>query len=265
MKYIVDHDYHIHSYLSACAKDPEQTAERIVKYAKDHGLKSVCVTDHFWDREAPYGVTENNPWQNWCYRQDYTHISQILPLPKDPEVEFLFGCETDMDMLDVIGLPKKNMDRFDFIIIAPSHLHMEGFGLKHGATLEEKAEVWVHKHETLLNMKLPFHKIGLAHMIFSTKVTNLIPDDTFRRIFTKAAEVGVGIEMNFGVPSADASEEAKRDLRRPYILAKECGCKFYLGSDTHQAKFLDSGYNKLCDMVDFLGFEESDKFILKKD
>ncbi len=262
MKYIVDHDYHIHSYLSACAKDPEQTAERIVQYAKDHGLKRVCVTDHFWDEDAPYGVTENNPWKNWCHRQGYAHISQILPLPKDPEVEFLFGCETDMDMLDVIGLPKKNFDRFDFVIIAPSHLHMEGFTVKHGATLEEKAEAWVHKHETLLNMDLPFHKIGIAHMLFSHYMMDMIPDDTLRRIFTKAAEVGAGIEMNFGIPT---DPDVIRGFRRPYYLAKECGCKFYLGSDTHVAQHLDSSYERLCAMVDFLGFEESDKFIPKKD
>ncbi len=263
MKYIVDHDYHIHSYLSACAKDPEQTAERIVKYAKDHGLKRVCVTDHFWDREAPYGVTENNPWQNWCYRQDYTHISQILPLPKDPEVEFLFGCETDMDMLDVIGLPKKNMDRFDFVIIAPSHLHMEGFAVKHGATLQEKAEAWVHRHETLLNMDLPFHKIGLAHPTFSTAVQDLISDDTFKRVFTKAAEVGVGIELNLVIPD---DLDVQRRMLRPYYIAKDCGCKFYLGSDSHRACDLDVRYEtKLCRAIDILGFEESDKFILRKD
>lgn len=263
MKYIVDHNYHIHSYLSACAKDPEQTAERIVQYAKDHGLKRVCVTDHFWDREAPYGVTENNPWQNWCYRQDYTHISQILPLPQDPEVEFLFGCETDMDMLDVVGLPKKNFDRFDFVIIAPSHLHMEGFAVKHGATDEEKAEAWVHRHEALLNMDLPFHKIGLAHLTYKYEVMDMIPEEDYKRIFTKAAEVGVGIELNFGVPT---DPDLLKKVLHPYRIAKACGCKFYLGCDSHRACELDVRYkNKLCRMVDALDFEESDKFIIKKD
>ena len=39
MKYIVDNDMHIHSYLSLCAADKEQTAERILQYAKENGYK----------------------------------------------------------------------------------------------------------------------------------------------------------------------------------------------------------------------------------
>ena len=37
MRYAFDHDYHIHSYLSSCSKDPEQTAERILAYAEENG------------------------------------------------------------------------------------------------------------------------------------------------------------------------------------------------------------------------------------
>ena len=49
MKYIVDHDYHIHSQLSSCSRDPEQTPERILRYAKDNGLTKLVLTDHYWD------------------------------------------------------------------------------------------------------------------------------------------------------------------------------------------------------------------------
>lgn len=31
MKYIVDHDFHIHSRLSSCSDDPRQTPKRIVE------------------------------------------------------------------------------------------------------------------------------------------------------------------------------------------------------------------------------------------
>ncbi|MBQ9543675.1 MAG: PHP domain-containing protein, partial [Clostridia bacterium] len=47
--YAVDHDLHIHSQLSSCSSDPELTPERILAYAEQFGLKTVCVTDHFWD------------------------------------------------------------------------------------------------------------------------------------------------------------------------------------------------------------------------
>ena len=39
-------DYHIHSCLSSCSSDPEETPERILQYAHENGLKEVCITDH---------------------------------------------------------------------------------------------------------------------------------------------------------------------------------------------------------------------------
>ena len=46
MKYIVDNDLHIHSQLSLCSSDPEQTNERILEYAEENGLKTICLTNH---------------------------------------------------------------------------------------------------------------------------------------------------------------------------------------------------------------------------
>ena len=64
MRYIVDNDLHIHSEISLCSRDPEQSNERILKYAIDNGLKTVCVTDHFWD-EKVVGASE------WYSKQGY--------------------------------------------------------------------------------------------------------------------------------------------------------------------------------------------------
>ena len=49
MRFPVDHDYHIHSKLSSCSKDPEQSTAHILEYAKEHGYRQICLTDHFWD------------------------------------------------------------------------------------------------------------------------------------------------------------------------------------------------------------------------
>ena len=38
MKYIIDNDLHIHSKISSCSNDPEQTNERILRYAEENGL-----------------------------------------------------------------------------------------------------------------------------------------------------------------------------------------------------------------------------------
>lgn len=49
MKYKIDHDFHIHSVLSPCVKNPEQTVENILAYGEKNGFVAICLTDHFWD------------------------------------------------------------------------------------------------------------------------------------------------------------------------------------------------------------------------
>ena len=56
--------------------------------------------------------------------------------------------------------------------------------------------------------------------------------------------------------------EDKEILLRPYKIAKDCGCKFYLGSDSHKiAAFTDVKEN-FEDIITSLDLKETDKFIL---
>ena len=82
MRYIVDHDLHIHSYGSMCSGDPEQTPERILQYALDEGFTAVALTDHFWDEKVP-GASK------WYSKQDYPHICQSKPLPKSEGIRVI--------------------------------------------------------------------------------------------------------------------------------------------------------------------------------
>ena len=261
MKYIVDHDYHIHSCLSTCSRDETHTPERILQYAKAHGLKKICLTDHFWDETVP-GASP------WYQKQDYAHICQALPLPADPEVEFVFGCEIDMDKFLTLGLAQEHFDRFDFVIIPTTHLHMKNFTIDPDATLEQRADAYGKRLQRVLEMDLPFHKIGIAHLTCPLMangrwedhltVLDSISDDTFTRLFTKAAEVGVGIELNFAV--RDYTPQDLPRVLRPYKIARSCGCKFYLGSDTHRTEEQEKGFANLQAMVEVLDLEETDKF-----
>ena len=49
----IDHDLHIHTELSSCSRDPEQNAAFLLSYAQRNNLKTICVTDHFWDETVP--------------------------------------------------------------------------------------------------------------------------------------------------------------------------------------------------------------------
>lgn len=265
MRYVLDNDMHIHSGLSLCSKDPEQTPERILQYAKDNGITTLVLTDHYWDESIPdvtnFYTVQNFPW-----------ICQAKPLPQCEGIRFLFGAETDIDKNMRLGLPKEKFDDFDFVVIPTTHLHMKNFTIteEDASTVEGRAKVWIKKLEALLNMDIPFHKVGIAHLtcglIAPTReeylqVLDLLPTEKLTELFTKCANLGAGIELN----SYDMKfkEEEADTVLRIYRIAKSCGCKFYMGSDAHHPEALDYAPTSFNRAIDVLGLTEDDKFILK--
>ena len=190
MRYIVDHDIHIHSRLSSCSHDPEQSPEVILNYATECGYKYVCLTDHFWDETIP-GAS------NWYKPQNFAHICESLPLPQNDKVKFFFGCEAEMDQYLTVGVSKEVMEKLDFFIVPITHLHMAGFTRPaEDNTNELRVQHFIKRFNALLDYDLPAHKVGIAHltchlMTPEKTVANLveclalISDDTFRDLFTR--------------------------------------------------------------------------------
>ena len=259
MKYQIDHDLHIHSFLSTCSRDPSQTPEAILRYAEKNGLSTICLTDHYWDSSVP-GASR------WYAPQNFDHIAESLPLPQGKGTAFLFGCETDLDKNFVLGTPPARFDDFDFIVIPTTHLHMSGFTIS-GEDAERddrRAALWIERFDRVLDMDLPFRKVGIAHLACSlikrgdyASVLARVPAGEMERLFTKAASRGCGIELN----STDCSHPDEETLR-VFRTAKYCGCKFYLGSDSHDAGDLAGAIEPLARMIDLLDLKESDKIEL---
>ena len=264
MKFQFDHDYHIHSRLSLCSSDPEQNNESILQYAKDEGLREIVLTDHFWDEKIPKA-------SDWYKKQGLEYIKQALPLPQDKDVRFLFGVETEFNKTHTVAMARETFDEFDFVIIPTTHLHMRGLTIAeedYDAEDDTRSRLWVSRMDALLSLDLPFRKIGIAHLacpLFDKrsrghylKALDNIPTAEMEKVFAKAAEVGVGIELN----RADMSfkdDEADTVLRM-FRVAKSCGCKFYCGTDAHHP----NGFVKARDVferaIDLLGLTENDKF-----
>ena len=261
--YSIDHDLHIHTLLSSCSRDPEQTTDRILRYAKENGFRKVAVTDHFWDEKI------DGP-SDWYRPQDYAHIAQSLPLPKADGIEFLFGCEAEMDKNGRLGIARETIDKFDFVIIPTTHLHMRGFTIaEEDDSLPRRAAVYVKRFEKLLSEDLPFHKIGIAHLTcyliakkpsYATHVEllDLIPDSTFYDLFRETAKLGAGVELNF--PLSSYGEEQRERVLRPYRIALDCGCRFYFGSDAHHPDALDRAPANFRAIAEALGLSDADRF-----
>ena len=266
MRFIYDHDLHIHSRISPCGGDPNQTPERILQYAVDNGLKTICITDHYWDGTVPHP-------RGTGAGQTTAQIKSVLPLPQKDGIRFLFGAETEMDLDCTIGVGKEMIEELAFIIVPLNHLHMVGFSCRGDEDAAERAEWIIKRFDALLNADIPHHKVGLAHftdgLIFpggkNTDVLNAIPDAEYRRLFGRAAELGMGIELNMPAAKADLrvmTWEEDADELRVYMLAKEMGCKFYFGSDAHTVAGLGWAKRNAERIIDLLSLDENDKFIL---
>ncbi len=261
MKYVADNDLHIHSKVSLCSNDPLQTTERILQYAEQNNLKTVCLTDHFWDSKVE-GASQ------WYAVQDYQHISSLLPLPQKENIRFLFGCETELDKNFNLGISRESFDKFDFIVIPTTHFHMVGFTVEETVkTPIDKAKMWLKRLNKVLEMDLPFHKIGIAHLTCGLidssrenflKTIDGISEQELEDVFLKAAEKGVGIELNSDDMSFKDSETDT--VLRIYRTAKNVGCKFYLGSDAHHPDSLCRAKEIFERAVNLLDLKEEDKF-----
>ena len=262
MKFKYDHDLHIHSYISNCSQDVEQNPENILQYAIDNHLNTICLTDHFWDEN----IEGASPWYNRNHK--FTQIIKAKPLPQAEGVKFLFGCETDLDKHCTLGLSAARFDEFDFIIIPTTHMHMNDFTVEKEDFCNPRrlAKLWIERIEAVLNMDLPFHKIGLAHLTCSLiantrekylETLNLIETESMCRVFKKAALLGVGIELN--ASDMGFSDEEMETVLRTYRIAKECGCKFYLGSDAHHPANFYKCPPRFEKAISLLELEEKDK------
>ena len=264
MKFLIDHDYHIHSHISSCATNPAQDTARILQYALERGLSRICLTDHYWDE------TVSEP-SRWYKPQNFEHIAAARPLPQAEGVSFLFGCETDMKLDGSLGIPPSRYDEFDFIIVPTTHLHMKNFTIPEERLYDSqyRADLWVSRLDTLLDSSLPFGKVGLAHptsgLVNNTaplahhETLSRIPDSEIERLFFKASARGCGIELNY----ADMREIDYAPILRFYRIVKSCGCQFYLGSDAHEPSELAHSFSVWEHAIDLLGLTEDDKFQIK--
>ncbi len=264
MKYTFNHDLHIHSTVSVCCKDEDMTPEAILSYAEREGLDTVCLTNHLWDEDIP---TES---KNYAL-QNFENLEKALPLPQKDGIRFLFGCETDLNKNLTLGLSAEKMDLFDFIVVPTTHFHMNtNVPPEKKCSAEACAKTWLERLEAVLGMDLPFHKIGIPHLSCRLIAKNdykmrldtlrLIEEKKMRTLFQKAASLGCGIELNQKDMTYLPEEEDA--ILRPFRIAKEEGCKFYLASDSHATGALKDTRKIFEQAIKKLNLSESDKFQL---
>lgn len=266
MKYKYDHDFHIHSQLSLCSDDPHQTNDDILRYAEENGLRTIVLTNHYWD--SAMGSA------NHFYTvQNFEHLAKAKPLPQGRDCTFLFGCEGEMKYDETLGVPPFRYPDFDFIILPTTHLHMPGFTIteENASSFEGLRRMWVSRFERVLASDLPAGKTGIAHLSNRLcaggcekrpEMLSGLREDVMLSLFERAEKKGYGIELNardfIGSPEEDAA------AFRIFRIAKKAGCKFYLGSDSHHPAHFVGVREVFEKIIDGLCLTEDDKFKIKR-
>lgn len=261
MRFIADHDFHIHSTVSRCCKDPLQTPQRILEYAKENSFTKICLTNHFWDENVESEA-------QWIEEHSFSYLTSVLPLPQCEGISFLFGAELDIDYDGILGISEERLAQLDFVTVATTHMHLQGNTVKERiSSPEEGAAIWLEKIRTLLDKSLPRNKVGIAHMTCghimkekTPEVIRLLKNEDLYDVFSRCAEKAIGIELN--TKTLFSSEEEKDIILRPYFIAKDCGCKFYLGSDAHKVSALSEAKDNFERIITLLDLEEKHKFIV---
>lgn len=259
MKYILDHDFHIHTQLSPCSNNPEQNPESILRYGEKYGLRHIVLTDHFWDEAVPGCI-------GW---QGYAHISKWLPLPRSETTRLHLGCEADMNRANVLGLTKETAEKLEFITVSINHLHFQ-MGADEHYDAKWYAEQFILRWNVVLDSDLPFHKMGLAHPTFRGIAGNMpdprdhldvleaIPDGVWLDMFAKTEKLGMGVELN--AKNNEYSPEDFERVLRVYRLAVEAGCHFYGATDAHHPAHIEPRRENCLKLIDALGLTEDQKF-----
>ncbi len=234
----IDHDIHIHTYLSSCSDDPETVPSKIISKAQEEGLAVVGFADHMWDSSIP-GASE------WYQTQDLDHVLQIREqLPEDTQgVEVLIGCESEYCGDGLAGISKKAAEQLDFVLLPMSHFHMTGFVVQKWqvSTHKKVADLLVRRFQEVIELGLatgiahPFLPLGFKDHIDT--IIGQISDTAFEDCFGRAAARSVSIEIQPAffpeLMGAGHNSHHSETYLRMFSIAKDMGCCFHVGSDAH--------------------------------
>ena len=258
----ITHDFHIHTHLSVCAKD-SATVEHYANVAKNLGLKKLGFADHFWDE------TCGEPRTNFYARQGLEHVLGLkkeLAATEFGDTKIYFGCETEYNPITKsAAITPAVAEQFDFIIVPNSHTHMM-MPKDLYEPYEKHKQFMIDAYNNILNSDVSKYILSMAHPFeavccpYDNKILmKMMTDDEYRYLFDRTAEKGIAVEINVAGKCEQTEQEIlDSEPFRLYRIAKECGCKFTFGSDSH-TNLEHNGYASTCETIaNGLGLKEDD-------
>lgn len=230
----IKHDLHIHTYLSACCKAKTlQTPRNIIRTAEEMEVSTIGFSDHIWENKSAAP-------SKWYSPQDESHIlklrSELAGVSTD--VRTMVGCEADMTAPGVFSISPEFASELDYVLLSCSHFHMRDFVEQPSSHAPRDIARQLVRFFTAAiqsgfasSIAHPFVPCG--HIEQFDKIITEISDAEFSEVFSEAASRQVAIEITTAfLPDAGKPFSLETPIRL-LTLAREAGCLFTFGTDTH--------------------------------
>ena len=233
------HDLHFHTHLSSCA--PGTSSLQVMLSAlKQSGVTTAGAANHLWDGAVP-GAS------GWYAPQNVPHVLSLkeeyaaLTEEDSQGIRLYFGCETEYVGQGRVSLKPASAKLFDYVLVSAHHFHMKNFvrpleledahavGRLMRARFCECCNI-----DFVFGIVHPFMVLGYPDRI--DEILSTFTDRDFRQVFSYAAEKDKSIELNICMLYQETvcdPEGFPVEYARMFTIARECGCKFHLGSDAH--------------------------------
>ena len=247
-------DLHVHTDLSPCASRAA-TVRAQLEAAKACGIETLGFSNHYWDSEIPGA-------NSWYQPLDTDHLmkirGEIAALEDDFGIRILVGAEIEAS--GFLALSPENADKFDYILISASHTHIEELMVGYrGETAEDVRLILVERFLKTVaeaadlgipaTVCHPFHPLGYP-IETEAEALDGITDRMLAEILSFAAKRNIGIEAHWQTMHDGGSEGKIAPYSERFLrMAREVGCRFTLGSDSHDPTNLAARNREMRDLA----------------
>lgn len=267
---IVNHDLHIHTFLSRCGK-PDATIENYLNYAPQLGIKILGFTDHLWDDtycgwDRIYeGENKTVPFYKGQNVEHVLQSREIASKLDELSIRVYVGAEVEYDYnRHDMAITEENAKKFDYLIFPNSHTHMV---MPKDYYKDKRKHIEFMKMAFMDIMDSPMRKyvLSMAHPFCAVccpygyeEMLGMITDEEYKACYGACAENGIAVEINLSkFRKYSVNDILKSNNIRQFKIAKRCGCKFTFGSDAHTIEHLNN-FKDFYVVAEAIGLKEED-------
>ena len=221
----------------------------------------VRVSDILGELEKQVGPLEKQAEK----AREYLKLKEELKTLDNKGVRIYFGAEAEFHPVYGVALTEENAEKFDYIIVPNSHTHMT-MDKSLYEPYQKHVDFMVEAYKKILKSPVSRYILSMAHPFdavccpYDIQVLyKMIPDDVFKELFDATAEKGIAVEINTSCFKGITKENFEQfGAMRMFRIAREMGCKFTFGSDSHSETGHDTYMQDSKTIIDCLDIKVND-------